>query len=296
MIDPMGDDRLEWLDRLNSVMDYIEDHLADVIAYDEAAKIACCSTYHLQRMFSYIAGVPLSEYIRRRRMTAAAFELQQSGGKVIDLALRFGYDSPTAFNRAFQSVHGVPPTAAKEAGVTLKTYPRISFHLSIKGDVNMDYRIEKKEAFRIIGLKTPMDTDMEKNFQTIPKFWLEVSQSGAMQTMQTMMNGEPGGVLGVSACAGGEDWEYYIAVASSLPLPQNAPQMCEYTVPACTWAVFPGTGAMPNAIQELEKRMVTEWLPTSGYEYANAPDIEVYLTADPQNTVFEVWMPIVKKA
>lgn len=155
---------MEWLERLNYAIDYIEEHLAEEIRYDEAAKIACCSTFHFQRMFSYIAGVPLSEYIRRRRMTVAAFELQQSAVKVIDLALRFGYDSPTAFNRAFQGVHGVPPTAAKETGVALNTYPRISFHISIKGDAKMDYRIEKKEAFRIVGLKTPLDKDIEKKF------------------------------------------------------------------------------------------------------------------------------------
>ncbi|HPF86750.1 MAG TPA: AraC family transcriptional regulator [Candidatus Limiplasma sp.] len=286
---------MEWLERLNSALDYIEEHLADDIQTNEAARIACCSTYHFQRMFSYIAGVPLAEYIRRRRMTMAAFALQQSDVRVIDLALRFGYDSPTAFNRAFQSVHGMPPTAAKEAGVTLHTYPRISFHISIKGDAKMDYRIEDKGALRIIGLKTGMDKDMEKNFRTIPKFWLETAQSEAMQKLRTMMDTPLKGVLGVSACAGAEEWEYYIAVASTLPLLKEFPQMCEYTVPAGTWAVFPGTGVMPGAIQALEKRVVTEWLPTSGYEYANAPDIEVYLTADPQNTVFEVWLPIVKK-
>lgn len=287
---------MEWLERLNTAVDYIENNLEGKIQYDEAAKIACCSTYHFQRMFSYVAGVPLSEYIRRRRMTAAAFALQQSDVKVIDLALRYGYDSPTAFNRAFQSVHGVPPTAAKEAGVTLHTYPRISFHITIKGDANMEYRIENKEAFRIVGLKTPMDKDVEKNFQQIPKFWLEVSQSGATQKLFPLITGEPGGLLGVSACGSEEEWEYYIAVISNKPLPGDNPKLCEYTVPACTWAVFPGTGAMPNAIQETEKRVVTEWLPTSGYEYANAPDIEVYLNSDPQHTEYEVWVPIVKKA
>ena len=246
-------------------------------------------------MFSYIAGVPLSEYIRRRRMTMAAFELQQTDVKVIDLALRYGYDSPTAFNRAFRSVHGVPPTAARETGVLLNTYPRISFHISIKGDVSMDYRIEHKEAFRIVGLKTELDKDVEKNFQAVPVFWQNVSQSGAIPKLSERMDEEPKGLMGVSACMGEDAWEYYIAVASSLPVPDELPNACEFTVPACTWAVFPGRGAMPAAIQELEKRIVTEWLPTSGYEYANAPDIELYLTADPQNTEFEVWLPIVKK-
>ena len=287
---------MEWLDRLNDALDYVEEHLADTVSYDEAAKIACCSTYHFQRMFSYIAGVPLSVYIRRRRMTIAAFRLQRQEEKVVDLALRFGYDSPTAFNRAFQSVHGVPPSAAKAAGVTLNTYPRISFHISIKGDAKMDYRIENKDAFRIIGVKTTLDADMEKNFQTVPKFWQKVTQTGVIPKLTALMDGQPKGLLGVCGNTDEETLEYYIAVSSTRPLPGEHPEVSEYTVPACTWAIFPGRGAMPNAIQELEKRMVTEWLPTSGYEYANKPDIEVYLTEDPRDTQFEVWMPIVKKA
>ena len=286
---------MEWLERLNCAVDYIEEHLTEEIHYDKAAKIACCSTFHFQRMFSYIAGIPLSEYIRRRRMTVAAFELQQSDAKVIELALRFGYESPTAFNRAFQSVHGVPPTAAKETGVRLNAYPRISFHISIKGDAKMDYRIEKKETFRIVGLKIPLDKDIEKNFQSVPTFWHEVAQSGNIPKLCSLISGEPNAVLGVSVCMGDEAWEYYIAGVSDLPIPEDFLGFCEYTVPACTWAVFPGKGTMPDSIQVLERRIVTEWLPASGYEYANAPDIEVYLNADPQNAEYEVWLPITKK-
>lgn len=286
---------MEWLERLNRAMDYIEDHLEDTIRYDEAARITCCSTFHFQRMFSYIAGVPLSEYIRRRRMTVAAFELQQKNVKVVDLALCMGYDSPTAFNRAFQSVHGVPPSAARKTGVTLNTYPRITFHISIKGDVKMDYRIEKKGALRMIGVKTKLCGDMEKNFQVVPEFWQKVDKTDTIPALFALMNGEPKALLGVCANAG-EEAEYYIAVLSDQPLPKERPDITEYTVPAGTWAVFPGRGAMPAAIQELEKRMITEWLPASGYEYANAPDIEVYLTADPQDTEFEVWLPVVPKS
>lgn len=286
---------MEWIERLNQAVDYLEEHLTDEICYEKAAEIACCSTYHFQRMFSYIAGVSLSEYIRRRRMTAAAFELQQGGAKVIDLALRYGYDSPTAFNRAFQGVHGVSPSAAKKAGITLKSYPRISFHISIRGDAKMDYRIEKKKAFRIVGLSMPMEKDIEKNFQSVPMFWQETSQSGAIPKLYSLANAEPRALLGVSACMGDDEWAYFISVASTLPIPEDSPEFCEYTVQACTWAVFPGKGAMPASIQELEKRIVTEWLPVSGYEYANAPDIEVYLNADPQNTEFEVWLPVIRK-
>ena len=132
---------MEWLDRMNDALGYLEANLAGTADMEHAARLACCSVYHFGRMFSYIAGVPLSEYLRRRRMTLAAFDLQ-NGGRVLDVALRYGYESPTAFNRAFQSVHGVSPSAAQRDGAPLKAYPRISFKITVKGEAEMDYRIK----------------------------------------------------------------------------------------------------------------------------------------------------------
>ena len=146
-----------------------------------------------------------------------------------------------------------------------------------------------------MGVKTQRYSDMEMNFQAVPDFWQQVDQTDTIPRLFTLMTGEPKALLGVCANTG-DTGEYYIAVQSDLPLPGDRPDFTAYTVPACTWAVFPGHGEMPNAIQQLEKRILTEWLPASGYEYANAPDIEVYLTADPQNTDFEVWLPIAAKA
>ena len=285
---------MEWLDRMNEALDYIEGNLDGKIDLSAAARLACCSVYHFQRMFPYITGIPLSEYIRRRRMTRAAFDLQ-NGAKVLDTALRYGYESPTAFSRAFQNVHGVPPSAAQKQGAPLKAYGRISFKITVKGDTEMDYRIVKRDAFRIVGLCEPLDRDLEKNFELVPQMWARAAMSGAVEKLAALMDSEPKGVLGVSACMSGDDWAYYIGVASNLPVPEGLPGAQEYTVPACTWAVFPGTGPMPGAIQEIEKRAVTEWLPTSGYEYADAPDIELYTTPNPQDAVFEVWLPVRKQ-
>ena len=194
---------MEWLDRLNRAVDYIENHLEDEISYEEAAKLACCSTFHFQRMFSYIAGVPLSEYIRRRRMTAAAFNLQIGSDKVLDIALRYGYDSPTAFNRAFQSIHGVSPKSAKEMGVSLKTYPRISFHITIKGDAEMNYRIEKKEPFRIIGAKMLLEKEIEQNFQSVPLFWQKTTEKGLMAKLPQSDEWRAEGRIGSKRLYGG---------------------------------------------------------------------------------------------
>ena len=126
---------MEWIERFNQALDYMESHLDEQISYETAAQIACCSVYHFQRMFSYLAGIPLAEYIRRRRMSLAAVDLQSDGAKVLDVALKYGYDSPTAFNRAFHSVHGLPPSRAKRQGTALKAYPPISFQITVKGVV-----------------------------------------------------------------------------------------------------------------------------------------------------------------
>lgn len=178
---------MEWLERLNQSIGYIEDNLDGTINYERAAQIACCSVFHFQRMFSYIAGIPLSEYIRRRRMTAAAFDLQSSKLKIIDVALKYGYDSPTSFNRAFQNMHGVSPSAARMEGISLKAFPRISFTISIKGDVEMNYKIEKKDAFKIIGVKEHFDMNVEESFTKVPLFWQKTAQAGVIPKLCALM-------------------------------------------------------------------------------------------------------------
>ncbi len=282
---------MEWIERLNEAIAYIEEHLTEEIDYERLGKIACCSSYHFQRMFTYMAGVPLSEYIRRRKMSLAAVDLQSTGMKIIDVAGKYGYNSPTAFNRAFQSVHGIAPSAVKNEGVSVKSFPPVSFKIIVKGVEEMNYRIETKDAFRIVGVSVPLEKDIEKNFAVIPRKWQETAMNGTLQKLTGLMDTQPMGVLGVSTCNDTEPWRYYIAVASS----QTDQDLEEYTVPAATWAIFPGTGTN-QSIQELERRIVTEWLPTSGYEYGSAPDVEVYLNPDPQNAQYEVWIPVVRKA
>ena len=281
---------MEWIERLNDAISYIEEHLTDEIDMEQLGRIACCSSYHFQRMFTYMAGIPLSEYIRRRKMSLAAVDLQGRDSKIIDVAGKYGYSSPTAFNRAFQSVHGMAPSALKKEGVSVKSFPPITFKITVKGVEEMNYRIETKEPFRIVGVSVPLEKDIEKNFAVIPAKWGEIAADGTLQRLTGMMDTQPYGVLGISTCNDTEPWRYYIAVSSS----RAADGLEEYTVPGATWAVFPGTGTN-QSIQELERRIVTEWLPTSGYEYGNAPDVEVYLNPDPENAQYEVWIPVVKR-
>ncbi len=281
---------MEWIERLNQSMNYIEEHLTDEIDYNQLARIACCSTYHYQRMFTYMAGITLAEYIRRRKMSLAAVDLQGGEAKIIDIAQKYGYRSPTAFNRAFQSFHGIAPSSVKDEGISVKSFSPIVFRMSIKGATEMDYRIETKESFRIIGVSAPLQKEIENNFMVVPKMWEDAVKNQTIQKLATMMDSSPKGLLGVSVCNDVEQWKYFIAVSST----KASDEFEEYIVPASTWAIFSGSGTN-QSIQELEQRIITEWLPASGYEYANAPDIEVYLNPDPQNAKYEVWIPVSKK-
>ncbi len=170
------------------------------------------------------------------------------------------------------------------------SFPPVSFKITVKGAEEMNYRIETKEAFRIVGVSVPLQKNIEENFAVIPAKWGEISADGTLQKLIGMMDTLPMGVLGISTCNDTEPWRYYIAVSTL----KEKGNFEEYTVPAATWAVFPGEGTN-QSIQELERRIVTEWLPTSGYEYGNAPDVEVYLNPDPENAKYEVWIPVVKK-
>ena len=238
---------MEWVERLNQSMNYIEEHLTGEMDYEQLGRIACCSTYHYQRMFTYMAGITLAEYIRRRKMSLAAVDLQGGNERIIDIAEKYGYRSPTAFNRAFQSFHGIAPSSVKDEGVSVKSFSPIVFKIAVKGATEMNYRIETKEAFRIIGISAPLDKEIENNFMVVPKMWQDAVANGTIQKLAGMMDTLPMGLLGVSACNDEEQWKYFIAVSST----KTNDGFEEYNVPASTWAIFSGTGTN-QSIQELE--------------------------------------------
>ena len=172
---------MDWIERLNEAIRYIEENLTGEIEYEKLGQIACCSAYHFQRMFAYIAGMPLSEYIRKRKMSLAAVDLQGSDAKIIDVAAKYGYASPTAFNRAFQSVHGVNPSSVKSEGIAIKSFPPITIKITVKGVEEMNYRIETKEAFRIVGKSFPLSREIEQNFLEVPQMWQGAVLDGTLK-------------------------------------------------------------------------------------------------------------------
>lgn len=283
---------MDWLKCMNQSLTYVEEHLKDEISYEEVAKKACCSIVHYQRMFSYITDISLSEYIRRRRLTLAAFMLQKEGAKVIDIALLFGYQSPTAFTRAFINMHGISPLEAKKPGAKLKAFAPISFHISIKGESAMNYSIQEKEGFRLVGVKEKVSKDNGQNFVRIPQMWEEVCKSGKYKDILKLSNGKPTGIMGACANFAEHEFEYYIASASHEPVPEG---MSELIVDQGTWVVFECRGM--KSIQPTWKRIYSEWFPESGYEHAGGAEMEWYSDGDTESEEYliEIWIPVVKK-
>ncbi|QQK74891.1 AraC family transcriptional regulator [Salicibibacter cibarius] len=273
---------MDLLENMNAAVSYIEDNLNEEINYKEVAKIACFSEHHFKRMFSFIAGISLAEYVRRRRLTLAAFDLKESEIRVIDVAIKYGYSSPDSFSRAFQALHEVTPSSAKNSDVPLKAYPRMTFQIAIKGDVEMNYRFIEKEAFAVVGKKeTVAATDTEFN----PKLWGHLEE--IEESLEPYNNTSFSGILHVSLTKENGDVDYYIATATTKPCPEEFEQL---KISSHTWAVFTATGEMPEALLTTWERIYTEWFPTSGYELAEAPEMVRGI-----NDSTEIWVPVKKK-
>ncbi|KEF36921.1 transcriptional regulator, AraC family [Schinkia azotoformans MEV2011] len=289
---------MDWVKQLNESINYIEENLTGEISYETISKIAGCSVYNFQRMFSYIADKPLSEYIRSRRLTMAAFDLLNCTEKIIDIALKYGYESQDAFTRAFKNFHGVLPSSVKNETVQLKSCPKLSFQITIKGVNHMNYQIEQWPAFKVMGILHKVKTS--KAFKVIPKIWENAWEDGTMNRfIENFPDYRPAGFLGIAA--GGqwgdsEEMNYILAVTSHVDVPECKhitahDGMQEFSYPEATWAIFEVNGELPSAIQKVYKQFYTEWLPNSGYKLADLPVIECYMQENRQ----EVWIAVVKK-
>ena len=284
---------MDWLERFNGAIDYIEARLDGEISYDAAARIACCSTYHFQRMFSYIAGVSLSEYIRRRRLTLAAFELQAGGVKVIDTALKYGYESPEAFTRAFKVLHGVAPASARTIGVALKAYPKMTFFISIKGEIGMKYRIMQREGFQVFGVYTEISTNRERAFEQVPQFFRKCDEDLVPDEINELL-GRFHDNLTISALYDYTDTTSKYMLCNFLPKCLSVPEkFAVLNVPPSAWAVFD----VPDCeMQAAWRRIWSEWFPASGYESVKGVSFEMYYgLALHENAFGEIWIPVTKK-
>lgn len=289
---------MDALERMNQALATIEEALADEIDFKQVERVALCSEYHFRRMFSFLAGVTLSEYIRRRRLTLAAFELAHGHVRVIDVALKYGYNSPDSFTRAFQSFHGVTPTEARNTGQSLKAYPRMTFQLTIKGGSEMNYRIVEKEAFGLVGIMKRVPLIYEGVNPAIASMWQSLDE-GTIKTLKALSNVEPVGLLSASTnfsegrLDGGE-LDHTIGVATTKEHPENLTRL---EVAASTWAVFESIGPFPETLQNIWGRIYAEWFPSSGYELVEGPEILWNENKDVSSPTFrsEIWIPVAKR-
>lgn len=282
---------------MNDALDYIEQHLTQNVDLRAAAKIACCSEYHFKRMFSALAGMPLSEYIRRRRLTLAAQELAGGGARVIDVAMKFQYDSPDAFARAFHAQHGIAPSQARREVHLLNSFTRMTFQLTIRGGSNMNYRLVEKEAFRIVGLKRRVTLRYEGVNPEIAAMWASLDAETIRQ-LKEISNVEPMGLVSASVnfSEGRQDGgqlDHCIGAATDRACPA---QFEALEVPALTWAVFESVGRFPETLQSIWGRIYAEWFPSSDYQQAEGPELLWNESKDVTSPTFrsEIWIPVQK--
>mgnify|MGYP000373720282 CR=1 FL=1 len=290
---------MDTLKNMNDALSYIEENLTNDIDFKEVARLAFCSEYHFQRMFSFLAGVTLSEYIRRRRLTLAAFELNNSSARIIDVAVKYGYSSSDSFARAFQGLQGITPSEARNNGQSLKAYPRMTFQLSIKGGNEMNYRIEEKDAFHIVGIKKRVSIVFNGVNSEIAAMWQSLDGE-TISKLKDISNVEPHGLISASTnfSEGRMDekgeLDHYIGVATTMDCADCQSQL---EVPALTWAVFEAVGPFPNTLQDIWGRIYSEWFPSSNYEIAKGPEILWNENKDTTSPNFrsEIWIPVLKK-
>ena len=288
---------MDWITGIQRALDYTEAHLTEDVDYAAVAKQACSSAFHFQRMFGLLCGFTLGDYIRMRRLALAAEELVRTRDKVVDIALKYGYDTPESFSRAFTRFHGVSPTDARR-GKTVKSFSRLSVKLILSGGSTMDYRIEKRDAFQVVcSVKQVSKQQGDTASADISAFW---NESGALMPAICKYGrfDRFNGVLGV--CFSGEmadsGFPYGIgAEYNGMPIEGNALEIVD--IPAQTYAVFQCKGKMPEAFQETYQKICTEFFPQSNYEYGNGVEIEVYPSADVQdvNYACEIWIAVNEK-
>lgn len=285
------------LTQMNKAMRYIEENLMGEIDFGEMSRIACCSEYHFRRMFSFLAGMPLGEYIRRRKLSIAAILLDVDENKIIDIALQLGYNSPDAFSKAFQAMHGILPSSVKKGNIILKAFPPMTFQLTIKGGNEMDYRIVEKDAFKIVGLKKRITLIFEGVNHQMDSV-LQSLTAESIKELKSLCDIEPKGILSVSTnfserTVEGSELDQYIGVATTK---QASDQWDILEIDSANWAVFTVVGEFPKALQDTWAHIYAEWFPTSGYELTGGPEILWNESPDTSKPDYksEIWIPVRK--
>lgn len=284
---------MNWFESMMNSIDYIEDHLTENISISDIAKVANASPFYYQRMFMLMTDLSVQTYIRNRRLTLAAMELMQKKTKIIDIAIKYGYDSSEAFSRAFKKMHGASPSSVRTDRTPINAFLKLMIQITLKGDLPMKYRLEKKPEFSFYGIAREFSTIDGANFKEIPLFWQETMQNGSFQTM--ISNAKDGNCLGVCMPMDMQkdtSFDYVIGGFSD----QVVDSYSNYTVKEHEWAVFELEGPIHQVLQPTWKRIFSEWFPQTGFQHAELPELEVYFEGDVNAADYymEIWIPIIR--
>lgn len=286
------------LERLNQAMEHIEAHLDQRIDVADLARTAVMSEYHFRRLFSALAGMPLSEYVRRRRLTVAGAEVLGGERTLLEVAVRHGYSSGEAFARAFRGMHGVGPGEARRGGATLRSQPRMSFRLVVEGSSSMRYKVVEKDEFRVVGRKARVPLVHEGVNPDIATFIRGLGRE-TLRRIESLSDQEPQGIISVSdkldeSRAEGSELDYWHGVVSGAAVPDD---MDALGVPAGTWAVFESAGPFPRTLQFMWRDVFTQWFPSNPYQSRPGPEIlRTRLSDDGTHADAELWIPVERTA
>lgn len=275
-----------WNEGISNAIGYIEENLTGDLDMNEIAKRACVSSFYFQKIFSVLCGFTVGEYIRNRRLTLAAQELCSARIRVIDVALKYGYDSPDSFARAFARFHGISPSAARERGSKLNYFAPLKIKLTLEGAEMLEYRIVEKAQFTVMGRSRKFNE--ETSYREIPRFWTEHMESDESKVVC--------GMYGICMGGTGSEFEYLIA-DNYIPWNEVPKGYETKVIPAGTWAIFPCRGALPKALQDVNTRIWSEWLPSCrAYRLAGNYNIEMYMPPceNPDDNYNEIWIPVEK--
>ena len=290
---------MDWAQGLQRAVDYMEEHLEEETDFVAIARQAYSSSFHFQRVFHIICGCTIGEYIRNRRLSLADTDLSAGGGRVLDVALKYGYNSPESFSRAFTKFHGVTPAQAKSGKARLRSFSPLRVKLILEGGTTMDYRIVKEKPFQIAARRFRCEGGGEITQQHIRGVWEACSRDGTLDKLCRYARPDDifgGAVVGI--CFDNPDQgDFDYAIGAHCPGGEVAQGLSLEEVPAGTWAVFPYAGKMPQAFQELYKKIYTEFFPSSSYQPAGGMCIEVYPSAqvEREDFPFEFWLSVEAK-
>ncbi|SDS83748.1 transcriptional regulator, AraC family [Paenibacillaceae bacterium GAS479] len=292
---------METLRLLRQAIDYVEENLQSDIEIEDVARAAMSSKYHFQRMFHALTGFTVTEYVRNRRLTLAAEALAGTDCKVIDIALKYGYESPEAFSKAFQRLHDVTPLAAKKQNVKLKSFPRLSFQIQIKGETEMNFRIVEEKAYKVVGKEVIIKKDA---FTELPAFVEEIWKNGTTARINDSVGRESDALLNGYYYDFREDGTRRYLFGTVLPDGNAVPtEFTMLAIPVQTYAVFDSREKVPESeelgleVQNVWKRIYSEWFPSASFEQVEGPCLEKYFWTDESQTesICEVWIPVRRK-